>query len=402
MRFFLLENGLISYAGHHYMEASSFRYNAKKYGIETVILAHRKVLKNIRDELDAIPLFSNRPYDIVSSDPLCGDLENFIYFGKQIFSSLNSLGDRRPNCSDLLVLTLTKQSELIGLANWLQLLKKEERPSIALNFMVDNLTQNINSVGQIKFNPMVAQFYRYSIQQIFNLMPEEKVLLTAGSPKLSSLMTNILGRKVNNFPLPVCLEIESEPISEIKSNNPVVAYLGKSHPRKFPDQIIEIILEVWKTNASTHFLLQGNPESYAHHWSMALEEGIHDGRIHIVQGEIDQKTYYRLLISSDIVFLPYKEKKYLTQTSGIFAEALSVGKVTVVPENTWMSDVLQQQKCGGVTFQGLGIEACSSAIIQALDSLEVLKAQAHHHADMWKQSMGMKSYVKQLLKFHKK
>ena len=94
MRFFLVENGLIDCSGHHYMEARSFRKVAKQHGVQTLVLANSQARGDIRDELDAIPLFPSKPYATASDDPVSGPLESFIHLGKQIAFALNSLGDQ--------------------------------------------------------------------------------------------------------------------------------------------------------------------------------------------------------------------------------------------------------------------------------------------------------------------
>ena len=221
-----------------------------------------------------------------------------------------------------------------------------------------------------------------------------------GNPKFSGLMTKVLNRKTYSFPLPVCHEIYGDPIHELAGDDPVVAFLGHNHNGKVSDLIVPTIRRVWQSNPGTRFLLQGNPAELAENWRLEFSEEIKSGCIYLVTGAVDQETYNRYLISSDIIFLPYKEQEYRIRTSGIFSEALSLGKVTVAPDGTWMSDVLQQIDGGGVIFRGQSIESYSRSIISALETLPSLRQKAMRQADEWKDKMGMNAFVEGIIDFY--
>ena len=101
------------------------------------------------------------------------------------------------------------------------------------------------------------------------------------------------------------------------------------------------------------------------------------------------------------MLLSYNEKKYRIQTSGVFSEALALGKVTIVPDGTWMSDVLREKDGGGIISSGKSIESYAQSIISALDSLPSLKQKAQRLAGAWKDNMGMNAFVEEILILHR-
>ena len=48
---------------------------------------------------------------------------------------------------------------------------------------------------------------------------------------------------------------------------------------------------------------------------------------------------------ADLILLPYSQESYSVQTSGIFTEALSMGKPVIVTDDTWMSYELKYFNC---------------------------------------------------------
>jgi|GEM_PF-1813477 len=401
IRFFLIENGLTDRTGHHYMEALSFRKLAKQLGIQTLVLSNKQVGDDIRDELDAMPLFPSKPYDAASYDPVSGPLESFFLLGNQIAFALNSLGDQGPGFDDILISTVTTQHELLGIAKWLKKRQQNHRPFLAFNFTWDNITLPGESRDKLRVNPLVTQLYRFGLKQILAQIPATRILLTTGNPVFSRVMGEILNHTVHTFPLPVCHDFDGEPVPELDGGTPVVTFLGHMHEGKRPDLIVPLIRKVWKINPDIRFLLHGNPPELAEQWRSELSDSIEAGRIYLASGDVDQETYYRLLSSSDIVFLPYNKNNYRLQTSGVFSEALALGKVTIVPNGTWMSDVLHQKDGGGITFQENSIDAYTRAVISALNSLQTLKIKAQRLAGEWKDNMGMHAFVEKILEFHR-
>lgn len=59
--------------------------------------------------------------------------------------------------------------------------------------------------------------------------------------------------------------------------------------------------------------------------------------IDFVNTNLSRNEYEKLMISSDLILLPYISELYKFRTSGIFVEAIMAGNIPVVSKNTWMS-----------------------------------------------------------------
>ena len=74
-----------------------------------------------------------------------------------------------------------------------------------------------------------------------------------------------------------------------------------------------------------------------------------------------EEEYYKLLINSDVILIPYNYGIYAANTSGIFTESLSFRKVVVVTKGTWASNNL--------SF-GSGLEISDQDSNQLVDAIQ--------------------------------
>jgi glycosyltransferase involved in cell wall biosynthesis len=106
--------------------------------------------------------------------------------------------------------------------------------------------------------------------------------------------------------------------------------------------------------------------------------------------------YYALLKRASVVLLPYLQHCYHSQTSGIFAEALALGKPVVVPRGTWMARQLRGYGAG-LTFVAGDPWSLSGAVVEAVDRVAELSAQARDRAAAWTRRHSAASFWEALL-----
>ena len=89
------------------------------------------------------------------------------------------------------------------------------------------------------------------------------------------------------------------------------------------------------------------------------------GSVELVEHNLDLPDFQSLLLSADIVLMPYLREFYRSRSSGVLIQVLAAGKPVVVPAGTWLSS--QTNGLGAVEF----VEQSSfpDAILQALKQL---------------------------------
>ena len=397
MRFILIAHGLIDRSGHHYMEARAFKEEATRHGLECTILAHRDVSASIRDELGALPLFRHTPYKRLFQRRCFGQLRDFRFYGKHMSRELMSLPPGMITSTDVLVSTLTKARDIHGLALWLTQLSRVERPFVAMNFMIDDISRPGSETSDWTLNLKAAMFYRLAFSRLRKIMGRNRFLLSAGGTAFAQTMTRVLGYPVQTFPLPVQHDLPScETDSVPPGESPFIVFLGHMQQRKGSDLIGAVILRVLEQYPDCRFLLQANPESWEKRWQDEIGP-VAGARVHIHRGEMSQDEYQTAMKRANLVLLPYDRAGYTLQTSGVFSEAMTMGKVSIIPDGTWMADMARKQGGGAVLFEKFEAAAIAEAVCGALQCLPKLTRNMRNISSTWRESMGMKAFFQRIL-----
>jgi glycosyltransferase involved in cell wall biosynthesis len=106
---------------------------------------------------------------------------------------------------------------------------------------------------------------------------------------------------------------------------------------------------------------------------------VRDGSIELVERNLDSAEFQSLLLSADIVLLPYLAEFYRARSSGILVQVLAAGKPVVVPSGTWLSS--QTNALGAVEFaKPLDFP---NAVLQALHRLPELTHEARERSSAY-------------------
>jgi glycosyltransferase involved in cell wall biosynthesis len=168
-------------------------------------------------------------------------------------------------------------------------------------------------------------------------------------------------------------------------------------PGKGGDLIGPTIRQVLTSNTECHFVLQANPTDFADKWRVEIgETGMRHVTIH--HGEMSQDEYQAIFRNSDIVLLPYSPKTYRLRTSGIFAEAMALGKVVVASPHTWIAEIAQRHGGAIIVAEELSVDSMVSAILKSLSDFPVMSQQMKEISRYWREEMGMKSFIGEILR----
>ena len=172
--------------------------------------------------------------------------------------------------------------------------------------------------------------------------------------------------------------------------------MGVMRKEKGSDLLAGVILRVLRYHPGCRFFLQANPPGWEKRWKDSIGP-VGMRRVHLHRGEMTQEEYQSAVSRADLVLSPYLPEKYALQTSGVFSEAMAMGKVSVVPADTWMAEMVLKHKGGGVLYPRHEVEAIAEAILTALENLSRLTREMQDISSLWRENMGMKAYLQQIL-----
>jgi glycosyltransferase involved in cell wall biosynthesis len=123
----------------------------------------------------------------------------------------------------------------------------------------------------------------------------------------------------------------------------LVSYMGDIREEKGIHLLPKLISGLRKDGFGedkAKFRIQGNlPTAGANlaakRAKFALLERVNAG-VEILEGPFDSEVYRRLILSADVILIPYCPRRYAARSSGIFTEALAAGIPTIYPTGSWM------------------------------------------------------------------
>ena len=117
-----------------------------------------------------------------------------------------------------------------------------------------------------------------------------------------------------------------------------------------------------------------------------------DPAVELTDGKVSTEAYFAMLDRMDIVVLPYRER-YEVSGSGVFVEALTLGKVLVLPERGWMADFARRYGSEPVTFGAATPDAVLAAVQEAVDRYPELGGGAFRAAETWNAEEGSAAQI---------
>ena len=73
-----------------------------------------------------------------------------------------------------------------------------------------------------------------------------------------------------------------------------------------------------------------------------------------LKSSLSRKEYENEFYKCDIIILPYDSNNYAEKTSGIFVECISIAKLVLVSDKTWMSTELKKNNLNELIIKDWG------------------------------------------------
>jgi glycosyltransferase involved in cell wall biosynthesis len=194
----------------------------------------------------------------------------------------------------------------------------------------------------------------------------------AASESLANEFSFLLGFPIKSVPMPapkrISMTFGDSEQSEERRKCVKVGYFGHSSLEKGLHLLPEIFSEAQALkNILPVVHLNPNRDTEV------LKNKILDiSRVEVLMGHLSETSLLAAMSAVDIVLLPYDRKKYGNTPSAIFIEAVTLGKVVVIPGDTWMSREAESMGIGYTCFDRFDARAISKALMEAIDKIDRL------------------------------
>ncbi|MBI1920691.1 MAG: glycosyltransferase family 4 protein [Geobacter sp.] len=395
MKLHIIESTLTSKSGHEFEYAKSVYDEWVARGHEARVYSNIGTEREIVDTLRAIPLFPRANYNspmVRSKNPILQFVVNNFYY----FRALRQVDKHSLASDDILLFPTLTHFQLLGIFAWYLLLPVARRPLMVLILRFTN----IEFVPQRRLTKH-SYFYRFVFRLFSGLLDDKRVVLTTDSDVLAQEYQELSGKPVTVLPIPhmprLCTIGNSGDASAGAGSIPTIVYIGVVREEK-GFHLLPAAIGAVLGKSRVKFVIQSPLKADCPEAMKKVREQL-DGfgpDVLVVDRVLDTDEYYAMIAGADAVLIPYEPGPYYGRTSGIFCEALALGRPVIVTDGTWMAQQLRKS-AAGVVFADYTPAGLASAIEEYLEDRPAIEARARHAQEGWNEFHSPRTYVDMLL-----
>lgn len=303
--FFCIFPNLKNYSGHELSFTPSLNALAKKIKYSIIYLTPNNKIKELKNKEISLPEYKNNFIDKIFYIHLIIKNLNLFFKSRQISSN------------DILMIDGYSFLQLLVFSLFFYF-HPNKLKKILVYYRID-ITKNI-------IKKFLFQFCCF----LLNRSSNELNVLT-DNKNLNTLFQKTYTYKSKVLPIPHILNNKRN--KRKKNNNKFSLWIpGPFRRDKGIRNTISIVKEI---SANHKFTIKIN-QGYKKYFIKKKQN------ITFTQSNLNQKEYTETLVNSDVILIPYDHKSYKYRTSGIFLEAISANRLTLVSANTWMADELEK------------------------------------------------------------
>jgi hypothetical protein len=393
--------------GHHATFNLAIFEQCALRGIPSVFIVNRgypakcEAAGIANDVLPALPILGFSQYQC----PTTGEtaFEQTKQLNDLFLAALNLLLTPSVSSGDLVVFHSVDARLLHGAARWLiaELRHKRFKVIVLLS------GYDISAAGTL--SPWQREIYKAGLQALTELGPDS-VALMVETEGMRTLVNDAAG-----FDCGVALSPHFKPEAPIRrilerqrprSGCPCIGFLGQVRPERAVPEAVRAVLEFCRCHpGAARFEMQlatrfGDrlalyPAEFANlERDIAALERLDD--VNVIKEPLSTDAYYGLLERTDIV-IQLKSGLRAVKGSGVFLEALSAGKVMVLPHGTEQHKVLESVGGAAVTVRSLEPTEIAGALWRAVEELDGLRERALAAAHRWNESSSLSAFFDRIV-----
>lgn len=394
MKLVILDPDLTTFSGHNYNYLEGIAREARARGIDTRIFAFRNVEPAVSQAIGAIGHFTTPGRAVLNDIP----------GGREIGAAWTHVALNAVFHRDLVPLTAelgpdtlvfvpaTTSRQLLALAQWLSLIAAPSLPTLVCLFRYD-------------LDAYAGEVPRLQVPALVLSTLARPAVFCCETKENAQAHGSALDLDFATLPLPfVVPQASHRPPPPVR---PVVGYFGDARYMK-GFQHLPVLSELardagypYRLSIQT-FDTGESAEATANVEKVRRLAEPNGCDLSLIEGALDLPSYHRLLDAADIVCLPYLASAYRVASSAIFCEAMSAGRVLVIPDRTWMSAAFRRLGGDPVTFDDWTPSAIDEAIRRAVADLPSRAAEARRLSAAWNAENGPKAVVDRLVRWHRR
>jgi len=392
----MIEPALLDFKGHYYNFANCVGRASSDRDYKFKVLLSEDCISEIQKAIPSLAVFSKLPNNYLRRGLIIKHLFAPIVFNWSFFKGLNkeTVNFLGPNW--LVYMSTTQDLHLLAIWAWMRRFKSNKAPILILTFRLSLYRSDLN-----RWSPSVI-WYLLGLRLLKSLAKKYRIHLVTDSARLVDEFQRLTKLPIHIVPIPHLDLIKSDSKLSSRSNSILrMVSLGSARMPKGFDilssaiQILHSRGELDNIKFDLHCYQTIDDEIITS--SVSLLKDINHQNITLIDRVIDESEYYKMLADADIVLIPYLQHIYLSNTSGVFTEAIAAGKPVIVTEGTWMSEKLKSFGAG-LTCRDRDPEDLARIICEARDNYFELKSKADAGREKWVTYNNPENFFNELLK----
>jgi glycosyltransferase involved in cell wall biosynthesis len=253
------------------------------------------------------------------------------------------MGKLKPTPNDTILINSLRPNQFLAFIKWIKQHEQIKLPNIII---ILHFTSALNN----RSGRVFKSEYKEAFGHLRNIIGKNRIRIFADTVELVNEFRELGAPEIFLAPIPVFLTgapiAENKRTSKTDSKDKItVSFVGQARKDKgfhLLPNIIEVILPYIKLGKAS-VKIQVNDEVSKDKLNKAIVNQLIGMGCEIIEGNLNPTEYMDLIIGSDIILLPYIGDAYKSQSSGIFAEAMALGKIVVTHEGTWMAKQINKR-----------------------------------------------------------
>ena len=207
----------------------------------------------------------------------------------------------------------------------------------------------------------------------------DRLTLSTDSHRLQCEIGGLTRLPVRLHPIPhVAPEnVHSSPpeLSQVIARPMEICHLGNARVEKGFHHVVRAMANAQVLPFATRFHVQTSDPDAQSLPILGVFDWPNNPTCVLYRESLSEREYFTILASSDVTLLPYDPTIYFSRTSGLALDSMLVGTPVIVPNHTWMADIVKRYK-NGVIIDQLDQSTIHRAIVEARDRLPELRRAA--------------------------
>lgn len=397
IRLLIVEEALKDRIGHWYEYNKAIVNEARRNGAEVTLLAHRKILDDLREELDAIPFFPVTSWDqVYNHRSPWRRYVGILRHNREIAALLTKHFKQQNTPYDIVLVPTTVLFHWLawrwlvfrGSGRWFRKVVLTTRNNAG---EYDVLSGSYRFRGSSRVLAKVLRSFAGPVSR-------GEVELASDSVRLAEQHSRLGGVRFETY----CHPRTSDhlPLSRRETREETVfTALGPPRYEKGSDLILFAVEHLLRDQPDfpARFVIQWNSDVFfpdGRECRVSEFLSTHP-KVSFIRTALTTEEYQRWLDGSDYVLLPYRREQYHARLSGIAIEAFQSGASCICISDTWVETCMNEIGKGIAMKTDQG-EELRDSIIQAaaereplMTAEDIVKARVLHSPSAFVRKLGI-------------